>query len=329
MKFNNKYLYIAPLIIATTAAFADWKTNETADDQDRSAFIDLTKMVAAGDLEGAQNQIIEAATAQGVGFTKSFLETYFPTVELIVDTQGGQKPTSGILVVAPLSDESDIQNTVFTQLSAFYQDNRTTLNVGLGYRRLAFDNTLMLGVNAFYDHEFPYDHGRTSLGLEARTTMGEINANKYWATTENKVGKSGFTERALDGYDIEGGIALPYMNWATVFVKHSKWNSEIATASDLRVNEVSLRARVPVLPGLEIEGGRKYNSGAVTNDENFFMVNYNLTAALSEKPKKRGWTSKNAYELSSMEDRRYEKVRRQNLIVKQISAPGSVTVTGF
>ncbi len=301
----------------------------TSNDQDRAAFIDLTKMVAAGDLEGAQNQVIDAATDQGVGFTKSFLEKYFPTVELNVDSQGGQKPTSGILVVAPLSDESDIQNTVFTQLSAFYQDNRTTLNVGLGYRRLAFDNTLMLGVNAFYDHEFPYDHGRTSLGLEARTTMGEINANKYWATTENKVGKSGFTERALDGYDIEGGIALPYMNWATVFVKHSKWNSEIATVSDLRVNEVSLRARVPVLPGLEIEGGRKYNSGAVTNDENFFMVNYNLTAALSEKPKKRGWTSKNAYELSGMEDRRYEKVRRQNLIVKQISASGSVTVTGF
>ena len=98
-------------------------------------------------------------------------------------------------------------------MSAFYQDNRTTLNAGLGYRRLAFDNTLMLGVNAFYDHEFPYDHGRTSLGFEARTTMGEINANKYWATTKDKVGKQGFTERALDGYDIEGGIALPYMNW--------------------------------------------------------------------------------------------------------------------
>ena len=329
---NSKLFFITPLVLATTVAFADWKSNaaeSTADDQDRSAFIDLTKMIAAGDLEGAQSQVIEAATDQGVGFTKSFLEKYFPTVELSVDTQGGQKPTSGILVVAPLSDESDIQNTVFTQLSAFYQDNRTTLNVGLGYRRLAFDNTLMLGVNAFYDHEFPYDHGRTSLGLEARTTMGEINANKYWATTENKVGKSGFTERALDGYDIEGGLALPYMNWATVFVKHSKWNSEIAGASDLRVNEVSLRARVPALPGLEIEGGRKYNSGAITKDENFFMVNYNLTAALSENPKRTGWTSKNAYELSSMEDRRYEKVRRQNLIVKQISASGQVTVTGF
>ena len=59
------------------------------------------------------------------------------------------------------------------------------------------------------------------------------------------------------------------------------------------------------------------------------MINYNLTAALSENVKRAGWTSKNAYELSSMEDRRYEKVRRQNLIVKQISAAGQITVTGF
>ena len=41
-------------------------------------------MVAAGDLEGAQSQVIEAATDQGVGFTKSFLEQYFPTVEISI-----------------------------------------------------------------------------------------------------------------------------------------------------------------------------------------------------------------------------------------------------
>jgi adhesin/invasin len=41
----------------------------------------------------------------------------------------------------------------------------------------------MLGVNAFYDHEFPYDHGRYSIGLEARSTVGEVNANMYQATT--------------------------------------------------------------------------------------------------------------------------------------------------
>ena len=58
-------------------------------------------MVAAGDLEGAQSQVIEAATDQGVGFTQSFLEKYFPTVEVSFETKEGQKPTTGILVVAP------------------------------------------------------------------------------------------------------------------------------------------------------------------------------------------------------------------------------------
>jgi hypothetical protein len=38
--------------------------------------------------------------------------------------------------------------------------------------------------------------------------------------------------------------------------------------------------------------------------------------------------SNEAYTLTSMEDRRYEKVRRENLIVKQ-KRKGSVQVTGF
>ena len=82
IKLNKKLLYLSPLILATTAAFANWGSNSedlntnkaTSNDQDRSAFIDLTTMIAAGDLEGAQSQVIEAATDQGVGFTKSFLE---------------------------------------------------------------------------------------------------------------------------------------------------------------------------------------------------------------------------------------------------------------
>ena len=119
---NSKLLLITPLILATTAVFADWKSNSaesTTDDQDRSAFIDLTTMIAAGDLEGAQSQVIEAATDQGVGFTKSFLEQYFPTVEISVETKEGSKPTTGILVVAPLSDQEDIENTLLPKLVHF------------------------------------------------------------------------------------------------------------------------------------------------------------------------------------------------------------------
>ena len=192
-------MFITPLILATTAVFADWGSNssETPADED-SAFIDLSKMVAAGDVDGLENQAIAAATDQGIGFTQSFLEKYFPTVEVSFEGKNDDI-TAGLLVVAPLSDKEDIQNTIFTQLSVFYVDSRTTLNTGLGYRRLEFDNTLMLGVNAFYDHEFPYDHGRFSIGLEARTTVGEINANIYQVQNGNVARTVNKKERLMDG----------------------------------------------------------------------------------------------------------------------------------
>ena len=122
MKIKNPKLLLTPLVLATTVAFANWSADSqespmndvTTNDEDRSAFIDLTTMIAAGDLEGAQSQVIEAATDQGVWFTKSFLEKYFPTVEISLETKEGTKPTTGILVVAPLSDQKDIENTIFT-----------------------------------------------------------------------------------------------------------------------------------------------------------------------------------------------------------------------
>ena len=322
---NSKLLLLTPLILSTTAVFADWKSNaaeSTTDDQDRAAFIDLSKMLAAGDLEGAQSQVIEAATDQGVGFTKSFLEQYFPTVEISFETKEGTKPTTGILVVTPLSDGDDIENTLFTQVSAFYTDNRTTLNAGLGYRRLVSDNTIMLGLNAFYDHEFPYDHGRYSIGLEARSTVGEINANMYQATTKWKSAETGFEERALDGWDIEAGLPLPYMNWATVFVKRYKWDG-VDGAKDLKGNDAQLRAYLPILPGLEIQAGRTFKDN--DKDSNYFIATFNIAEAFSNKPNQQvQWFNDTAYKLESMEDRRYEKVRRENIIVKQIGGAGFI-----
>jgi hypothetical protein len=336
MNFNNpKFFLLTPLVLATTVAFANWGANSeetpinnaTANDEDRAAFIDLSKMVAAGDLEGAQSQVIEAATDQGVGFTKSFLEKYFPTVEVSFETKEGGKPTTGILVVAPLSDQKDIENTIFTQVSAFYTDNRTTLNAGLGYRRLVSDNTLMLGINAFYDHEFPYDHGRYSVGLEARSTVGEINANMYQAITKWKTGKNGNQERALDGWDIEAGLPLPYMNWATVFVKRYQWDG-VDGGKDAKGNDAQLRAYVPLLPGLEIQAGRTFKDDE--KDSNYFIATFNVTEAFSNKPKQPiQWFNDTAYKLESMEDRRYEKVRRENIIVKQINSGGNLSVKGY
>ena len=71
------------------------------------------------------------------------------------------------------------------------------------------------------------------------------------------------------------------------------------------------------------------NSGASSINESYITVNYNLVAALSEDSKKKNWVSNYAYKLESMEDRRYEKVRRENRIIKQKKKSGSITVIGY
>jgi hypothetical protein len=261
------------------------------------------------------------------GITKTFLEEYFPTVELTLSLGDPDKPTSGLLVVAPLSDPSDVENTFFTQLSAFYVDDRTTLNAGIGYRKLTSDRTLLMGVNVFYDHEFPYDHGRWSVGLEARSSVGELNMNSYMGTTEWESGANGYQEKGLDGMDAEIGIPLPYMNWAKVYGRIFRWDSEINGVKDITGNDLSLRADVPFLPGLAFEAGhRSYNTG--DNDENFLKVTYNITEIYRDAPSK-PFFNETAYKLVSMEDKRYDKVRRENLIYKQKKATGRVTVSGF
>ena len=86
------------------------------DAQDKAEIMDLTTMLLAGDVDTLKNTAIDTVVEKGVGVTKSFLEQYFPTVELNFGAQGGSKPSGGLLVVAPLSDQSDIFNTYFTQV---------------------------------------------------------------------------------------------------------------------------------------------------------------------------------------------------------------------
>jgi len=327
---KQKTLLIAPLIVAASLTQADALKSalEMQDAQDKAEIIDLSTMLLAGDVEALKNTAIDGVVEKGVGVTKSFLEQYFPTVELNFGAQGGSKPSGGLLVVAPLSDPDDIFNTYFTQGSVFYEDNRTTLNLGLGYRKLSDNKMLLTGINAFYDHEFPYDHGRTSIGFEARTTVWEINANKYWATTKWKTGKNGLEERALDGYDIEAGVPLPYMNWATVFVKNFRWDA-VDGGDDAKGNDLQLRAYIPGITGLEIQAGRTFFSDSSGTDENYINIFYNVTQLFADKPRyNHQWISKDAYKLESMEDRRYEKVRRTNNIVKQIGSGFTARAVG-
>jgi adhesin/invasin len=327
MKFFNhsltRVVIMATTLLVSNITFAaEVYDNLAGNTQNNSTLskdlLNLSTKLAANGTDGLIDQAIAGsksyANQQGVGIAKSFLQKYFPTVELQLDMFDYNKTQSGLLIVAPLSDPKDVKNTFFTQDSIYHKDGRTTVNLGLGYRRLEMDNKLMLGINAFYDHEFPYNNTRTSIGLEARTTVGEVNFNQYWGVSSWKNAANSYQEKSLGGTDLELGVPLPYMNWAKAYGRGFIWYG-VDGANDLKGTDVSLRAQVPILPGLAIEGGRRTYAGS-TPDENFLRVSYNLIDMNTAKPSQ-PWFSERAYQLSSMEDRRYDKVRRENLIVKQ------------
>ena len=298
MNFIMKYLFFALVLFAT--------------------------QVNSVDADKVKDTVKKAVKDEAVGIASSYLEKYFDVFELSIDSPDDLSSAS-ILVVKGLSDPDDIKNTWFTQGSMFVNAGRATLNLGLGYRRLMADDKLLLGVNTFYDQEFPYRHGRASLGLEARTTVGEVNFNRYWATTGWQAGDNNLKEHALGGLDLEIGIPLPYMNWATFYARTFKWHSETPGVKDSIGNDLSFRAEVPVIPGLAIEAGqRQYSSDESTN--NFVKFEYDLIQAF--KKEKAPLFTSYAYKMASMEDQRLKKVRRENRIYKQKKS-STVTVKGF
>ena len=163
----------------------------------------------------------------------------FPTAEVGLTSGKTQKVKGHILVVKPLSDINDKENTTFTQGSIYFSDNdRETLNLGIGKRKLINNDTLILGANIFYDHELDYDHQRSSLGLEAISSVGSLRANQYFGISKFKSGLNGTREKALDGSDIEVGAPLPYLPWTNFSLRSFKWEG----ADGVPVSYTHLRA---------------------------------------------------------------------------------------
>ena len=275
-------------------------------------------------VEDTYNLTISKITSFIKTVTQSYLDTLFPTVEIQANTGLTNALTGGILIVTPLFNSKNIYNTTFLQGSLFLtrEDRyRQTLNVGLGERFLLMDKKLLVGFNSFYNHEFPYNHKRASFGFETRSSVGEINANKYYRLSTWNAGYNGIQEKALDGQDIEIGVPLPYINWTKAYLKKFKWESP-SRSSDSKGDQFSLRASLPF--GFSIEGGRKSYSTAFTSDENFFKLTWNSNTIDNDKSLT---ISNEAYVLSAMENGRYTKVRNEDLITKSYKITATTTTS--
>jgi hypothetical protein len=153
--------------------------------------------------------------------TRQKLFKLFDNASVSIDAGDGS-PSFQVSVLDAYDGSGEKNQFAFTQFGINGYDGRTTLNLGGGYRYVSDNDLWMLGGNIFYDHEFPYDHQRASVGLEFISSPVRINANKYLGISGYKSDKNGEEAKPLDGYDVTASVAVPY--FPVYLLKHPSFN---------------------------------------------------------------------------------------------------------
>ena len=252
----------------------------------------------------------------------SFAQENFESMKYLdfsLDLQEKLKPTFSIMSVNEIMKIDS--GTIFNQTSLNTHDSDQTLNIGFGSRKLMNDNTLMLGANAFYDHQFSENHQRLGAGAEGITSIFDVRANYYNALSGRKTNDSGTIERAMDGWDLRADYHLPIEQDINLFVSAFEFeNPESASSYKETGNKYGVDAK---LGNFVLEGG--YQDDNQANDYWFGNITYVVNFGSGDKNS----TSSNSKSLTDMSDQLYQPVKRENKIrVVKIDASG-VVVGGF
>lgn len=285
------------------------------------AFTPVTAQDGSAELEAFAKKEAASAVESRVA---SGLQSLSENLEVSIAGLENGKPVFSILKVAPLMDNRQDGQVLFAQASVSRNEGRNTGNIGLAYRQLLANDTIILGINGFYDSEWTYEHERTSLGLEALTSVGDLRVNQYWAQSDAEIGKNGASERALDGFDVELAIPLPYLPRTKLTAKAFEYDGN-GSNTEIEGEQYSLRTDLPF--GMVFEGGTtSYDKDL--QDQDFVSLSFNMTLGKSGNVSQAPFVSSRAYQLDAVTDRRFEKVRRANTITKTTGGTFRVTVSG-
>lgn len=203
----------------------------------------------------------------------------------------------------------------------FGQD-RYTSNVGLGYRRLFMDDTVLGGVNFFHDFEWRNDQSRVGIGGEMKWQAFDLAANYYFGLSGKQTIATNVLERPLDGYNVELTSQIPYLPWARARVSKFNFKAEDAV-DDLDGYVASLE--LDLLPNLQVEMG--YTDDDVGHNLGFVRMNFRLGDNLSTGPKGAYLISakpidSKPFRARDMKAHTLDKVRRVNDIVVERTSQG-------
>ncbi len=257
--------------------------------------------------------------------SKKQAETFLDNVQVSVTSirNGPEYEVRGLKAF----DQVNPNHFGFTEFGLVSDDKDTTVNIGVGVRKLSEDQTVMGGVNAFYDHEAGSGHKRGSIGVELVSEPFRFNANRYYALSDGKALTALQTEKPMSGRDVDVELALPYFPGLFAGYNHSKWYGEDGVAD---VERKSYRLKGNLSKNLSVELGKRTYSSSV-EDQNTAKLSYNYVfGADSDVPTIVDMDTQ-PYRHNKVGPReRYRLVERENKIVTQVSQSGlQVTFTGL
>ena len=255
----------------------------------------------------------------GEGLAKN-LENYenLKYLDYSINLQDNLKPTIEIQSVSELINYND--GTLFNQINLLSHDQETTINFGIGKRKLVEDETLMLGTNIFLDYQFDESHLRTGIGFEAISNSLDFIANYYNAVSGFKSTEEG-REKALDGYDLRLNYHLSKKNNTDLFLELFEWENPNSTFEEdgEKFGISSLIGNVAIVLG--------YLNDNRNNDGIFGSVK--VVVPIGKQKSKNNISQTTNINNLSVRNKLYVPVQRDNKIkVVKISKSG-VKISGF
>ena len=241
---NNEYFHITP---AATPDHVIGEGGPLVMDRQETKTVQYSNV-------GAVNRAINAVAMSNVSNAMYGAKgkPWMRRTTLSFQFQEGWKPLYSVETVQPLGHYDDKSRDVwFTQQRiSRASDIGTTLNVGVGYRRISKDDRRLYGAHLFYDHRFLRHHDRLSTGLEYMSGESEFRFNWYGSASDERVLDANLhtLERVANGYTLEYGKTFKNARWARVYVEGYHWNQELqADKNGLRVgSELQLTPRVSI-----------------------------------------------------------------------------------
>ena len=238
-------------------------------------------------------------------------------LDLNLGVQEHFKPTISLTNVNMISEYGN--SAIFNQNSLNLHNNDQTINLGIGHRTLLNDDKVIFGLNLFFDYAFDDSHQRNGAGLEFISSVFDVRSNIYDATSGIEAVSSSRDEEAMDGWDMRLDYHLPIKTNARIFAGLFEFENA-AGSYELEGEKYGFNI---ISKNFDLEVG--YIDDNKTGDGSF--ANLNFIMPLGDYSSFSN-NSSNYFEYTSVAERLYEPVKRENKI-RVVSTTLNVQASGF